>query len=266
MSDPGSSFSFGNFVPGFDFLKNLASGAASGAGAGAGASPLPGLTGLTGLSSWVAPTLSVEEVDKRIQELKAVQFWLDQNVHALRATIQALEVQKMTLSTLQGMNLRMEDLAKSFTGAGAAPPAPPEPAAARAPAPAPAAAAPVPPAGEPAGASGADEAGPAADRAATPGVIDPLQWWGALTQQFEQIAGTAMREAASFEMPAGSRQDKARGGGTSRSKATGDSAAAAGSGATRKPASATRSTRAAAKSAGATAPRGAAARTTSKKR
>ena len=45
----------------------------------------------------VAPTLSVEEVDKRIQELKTVQYWLEQNGHALKATIQALEVQKMTL-------------------------------------------------------------------------------------------------------------------------------------------------------------------------
>lgn len=46
------------------------------------------------MASWVAPTLSVEELDKRIQELKTVQFWLEQNTNALKATIQALEVQK----------------------------------------------------------------------------------------------------------------------------------------------------------------------------
>ena len=113
-------FFFDQFVPGFDFLKNLANGASTG-GAGAPAAKaglpgMPGIPGIPGISSWVAPTLSVEEVDKRIQELKAVQFWLDQNLHALKATIQALEVQRMTLSTLQGMNLRMEDLAKAFTG------------------------------------------------------------------------------------------------------------------------------------------------------
>jgi hypothetical protein len=28
------------------------------------------------------------------------------------------------------------------------------------------------------------------------GVVDPMQWWGALTQQFQQIAGQAMQEAA----------------------------------------------------------------------
>ena len=109
MSDATPAFDFSQFVPGFDFLKNLAAGAAA-PGPGAGSVP-----GLPSLSSWVAPTLSVEEVDKRIQELKTVQYWLEQNGHALKATIQALEVQKMTLSTLRGMNVRMEDLANAFT-------------------------------------------------------------------------------------------------------------------------------------------------------
>jgi hypothetical protein len=27
-------------------------------------------------------------------------------------------------------------------------------------------------------------------------VVDPLQWWGALTQQFQQIAADAMKDAA----------------------------------------------------------------------
>ena len=122
MSDASKPFAFSQFVPGFDFLKNLAGGAAASPGA---------VPGLPSLSSWVAPTLSIEEVDKRIQELKTVQYWLEQNGHALKATIQALEVQKMTLSTLRGMNVRMEDLANAFTrgatpaaGAPAAAPAP----------------------------------------------------------------------------------------------------------------------------------------------
>src|SRR2546425_10508559 len=91
MSD-ASSFGFGKFIPGFDFLQGLAQSAGS-----ATARPLGRLP------EWVAPTVSIEEVDKRITELKAVQFWLDQNGKALAATIQALEVQRMTLSTLQGM-------------------------------------------------------------------------------------------------------------------------------------------------------------------
>ncbi|MET3515334.1 chemotaxis protein histidine kinase CheA [Pseudacidovorax sp. 1753] len=194
MSDasPPPFSSFAQFVPGFDFLRNLAAGGA------ATASAMPGLGGM---SSWVAPTLSVEEIDKRIQELKAVQYWLEQNGHALKATIQALEVQRMTLSTLRGMNVRMEDLAQAFadsttraaeavreataaaTAAPAARDAAPEPA----PAPAPSAEAPA-----------EDEADAPA---AAPGVIDPLQWWGSLTQQFQQIASQALKEASAMQMP-----------------------------------------------------------------
>ena len=187
MSDT-TPFGFGRFVPGFDFLQNLAKGAAAG---------MPAMP--TALSGWVAPTMSVEELDKRIQELKAVQFWLDQNGRALAATVQALEVQKMTLATLQGMNVAMGDMVGAF---GAAKPAAdlfkaaPQPAAA---APAPAApAAPTP--AEP-GSARAEELHQAEAKA--PGMVDPLQWWGALTNQFQQLAANAMKDAgahnAAFE-------------------------------------------------------------------
>src|SRR3954471_23791363 len=96
------NFGFGKFVPGFDFLQNLAKGASQ------------TLPQMPNLSNWVAPTLSVEELDKRIGELKAVHFWLDQNSKALGATIQALEVQKMTLATLKGMNFSMGEVAKAL--------------------------------------------------------------------------------------------------------------------------------------------------------
>lgn len=199
MSDTSKPFAFSQFVPGFDFLKNLAGGSAA-----AGATP-----GMPSLASWVAPTLSVEEVDKRIQELKTVQFWLEQNGHALKATIQALEVQKMTLSTLRGMNVQMEDLASVFTRQAAAAPKP-----APAPTPKPE---PEPKKAEPAAdAEEAEEAEAAAkpsrraraggNGSAAPGgeagVVDPLQWWGALTQQFQQIASAALQEASQLKMPA----------------------------------------------------------------
>ena len=164
---PGSGF--GKFVPGFDFLQSLAKGAAQ---------SMPQMPGLGG---WVAPTLSVEELDKRITELKAVQFWLDQNAMALKATIQALEVQRMTLATLKGMNVSMSEVAKAFTAKvpDAFVPRAPEP-------PAPPAAAPAP--------VEAPEAD--AGEQAAPGVVDPMQWWGALTQQFQQIASAAIQDAA----------------------------------------------------------------------
>src|SRR3990167_821617 len=101
MSDT-SNTGFGKFVPGFDFLQSLAKGASS------------NIPQLPNLSNWVAPTISVEELEKRIDELKAVQFWLEQNSRALAATIQALEVQKMTLATLKGMNFSMGDVANAF--------------------------------------------------------------------------------------------------------------------------------------------------------
>ncbi|AVQ82246.1 MULTISPECIES: PhaM family polyhydroxyalkanoate granule multifunctional regulatory protein [unclassified Variovorax] len=203
MSNASKPFDFSQFVPGFDFLKNLAGGAAAGAGAGS-------VPGIPSLASWVAPTLSVEEVDKRIQELKTVQYWLEQNGHALKATIQALEVQKMTLSTLRGMNVRMEDIASAFT----------KQAAAMAPAPAAAApAAPVEPEPEeveeedelpeeeeaPAPQKTKTSARPAAAKSKAgegAGVIDPMQWWGSLTEQFQQIASSALQDAAQLKVPA----------------------------------------------------------------
>jgi hypothetical protein len=192
MSDTTPPFAFSQFVPGFDFLKNLAGASPLGAGGGAGPGAAPGMPSL---SSWVAPTLSVEEVDKRIQELKTVQYWLEQNGHALQATIQALEVQKMTLSTLRGMNLQMEDLAKVFTraatpaeGAGAPPPT--------------ARATQAEASTERTAAPSSDPTDPADKPVDAVGVVDPMQWWNALTQQFQQIAASAMQDAADIKMPA----------------------------------------------------------------
>jgi hypothetical protein len=172
MSGDTSAFGFGKFIPGFDFLQGLAQ------SAGAAANPMGRVP------QWVAPTVSVEEVDKRIAELKAVQFWLEQNGRALAATIQALEVQRMTLSTLQGMNVSMSELAKSFHFPGAA---------------AEAAGHKGWPMGE-APAAQADGAGPGAEAATNPqqqtqaALGQAMQWWGALTQQFQQIAAKAMAE------------------------------------------------------------------------
>lgn len=172
MQDPTG---FTAFVPGFDFIKNLGQQASAGAASPA-ASAMPGM-------AWVAPTFDVEELDKRITELKSVQFWLEQNARALAATIQALEVQKMTLSTLKNMDVGMEDVAKAMqvnpsdlwsawqTGG--------------APAQAPVAQAKpdTPKADQP----GTAEAG---DKAA----VDPTQWWASVSQQFQDIAASAMQD------------------------------------------------------------------------
>jgi hypothetical protein len=190
MSDT-PDFGFGKFVPGFDFLQGLAKGASG------------GIPQMPPLANWVAPTISVEELEKRVAELKAVQFWLEQNSRALTATIQALEVQKMTLATLKGMNVSMGDVANAFkfnpadammgnlqkageSMAGAA-----QAMAGAAPARASEKAPPEPP----------PEAAPQSSKEKAPdgasaSVVDPMQWWGALTQQFQQIAAHALKDDA----------------------------------------------------------------------
>jgi hypothetical protein len=201
MSDT-SGFGFGKFVPGFDFLQSLAKTAGQSSSA---------TNGLPGMSSWVAPTLSVEELDKRIQELKAVQFWLEQNGTALKATIQALEVQKMTLSTLESMNVNMADLAKAFTAKVPGTPA------SAAPATQPGTAPEDEPHNESAaetqkaeastnkGASKRRSQKAKADKPA----VDPMAWWGSLTQQFQNIAAAAIKDVATDTLKAQDAQAKA---------------------------------------------------------
>ena len=201
MSDTSNNLGFGKFVPGFDFLQSLAKGASS------------SIPQLPNLSNWVAPTISVEELEKRIDELKAVQFWLEQNSRALAATIQALEVQKMTLATLKGMNFSMGDVANAFklktadtVMSGVQKAADTVTGAAEAVTSAAARVTGRSAADEQASDEGGTDAEPAAkakpkakgkaSAAAEPAVVDPMQWWGALTSQFQQIAANAMKDAA----------------------------------------------------------------------
>ena len=149
MSDASG---FTKLVPGFDFLQSLVKNAGA---------------ALPGIGQWVAPTLDPAELEKRINELRTVQFWLEQNAKMLATTIQALEVQRMTLSTLKTMNVQMGDLreAMKLKSPAAAEAAPAKPRSGKA--------APLP-----------------------SGVVDPMQWWGALTNQFTQLATTALKDTA----------------------------------------------------------------------
>lgn len=165
---------FAKMVPGFDFLQGLVKGAGA---------------GMPNIGQWIAPTLDAEELEKRIGELRTVQFWLEQNARLLGATIQALEVQRMTLSTLKTLNLPVQDIRKSFELN--VPPATEAPA----PAPAPAAAEKAPRA----------KAGTSKKAATAPGptgAVDPMQWWGALTQQFTELAATALKDTGAAAVPA----------------------------------------------------------------
>jgi len=187
MSDTHDS-GFGKFVPGFEFLQNLAKGASQ------------SIPQMPNLANWVTPSLNVEELEKRLDELKAVHFWLEQNSRALGATIQALEVQKMTLSTLKGMNFNMGDVAnalklKAADSVQAGVQRVTETAASTAKTISNVAS------GAGAAAKSVGNAAVGRSKAAKPpsgvaGLVDPLQLWGSLTQQFQQIAAGAMKDAA----------------------------------------------------------------------
>jgi hypothetical protein len=133
------------FAPGFEFLQNLMNSTS---------------TAMPNMGQWIAPTINPQELKKRIDELKVVQFWLDQNARMLGATLQALEVQRMTLATLNEMNVPMADLQSALN-------------------------IPTP---------GKDQATPA-------GTADPMQWWGALTQQFSELATKVVQDSQAQPPP-----------------------------------------------------------------
>lgn len=79
------------------------------------------------LPGMVAPTFDLDELDKRIKDLKAVEGWLRMNLSMLQMTIQGLEMQRTTVGTVQAMGKMASDAAKSmasqpgddaFAGAG----------------------------------------------------------------------------------------------------------------------------------------------------
>ena len=213
----------GPTIPGMtdtlDFVKNLW-----------GSMHLPG-TGLTGMSAMSAPPMSIEDLDKRIADLKAVESWLNLNVGMLRGSIQAIEVQRGTLVTLQSMGNSMAEAMRqsgasaekmasmpfgAFFGQPSASGKPAEPSAfaafpgafpAASPAPSPAPASAAAP-GKNAGGGGTAQPGTAAPAAADApldgaaaaaaamGMPAAMAWWNMLQDQFTQAVNAAMTPAA----------------------------------------------------------------------
>ena len=169
MSTSAAGFDFTQFIPGFSFLKQMTQ--------PQGANPA--------MSQWIAPTLDPKETGKRIQELKTVLFWLEQNATALKATIQALEVQQLTCQTLQDMNAGVADWAQKMqeavvsTTAAVAQPLEEKGAA------------------EQEDRSTASSETQAESDAAMQNAIEQAgQWWGSLLQTFGQIASHAQEEVS----------------------------------------------------------------------
>lgn len=171
------------------------------------------------LPGMVTPTVSVDELDKKIKDLKTVESWLNVNMNMLRGTIQALEVQRATISTLKSMGesfAQQMNTASNSAGFAAAP----EAAKSNAAWPMPAAPMPAQEAepvkaatkeAEPAKAEPAAKATAAKTQAAdkaesTAPFANPAAWWGLLQDQFKQAVSTAMENdptvAASKAKPA----------------------------------------------------------------
>ncbi|EGP46181.1 PhaM family polyhydroxyalkanoate granule multifunctional regulatory protein [Achromobacter insuavis] len=167
-----------------------------------------GLTGPGGLASSLpmAPPMNLEDLDRRIAELRSVENWLRMNLSMLSSTIQGMEVQRSTISTLRAF---VDSAANMDLGAvlesGAASPLEvvlglkPAPAAKREPAKEPPAAGPK---------DGNKDANAAAGAAPQPDMTEQMgaaaqsaskAWWDLLQQQFNQIAA-----ATAASMPGGS--------------------------------------------------------------
>ncbi|CAB3802295.1 PhaM family polyhydroxyalkanoate granule multifunctional regulatory protein [Paraburkholderia fynbosensis] len=164
-----------------------------------GAQPGGGLgPSLSMMSDMMAPLTNVEELDKRITDMRAVEQWLKLNLSMLQSAIQALEVQRATLATLRAFG--------AFAQSSMAQPA----AASAAPSPAPASGWPHPaaPAPSPAAQSAAPSDSAAAadkteeDTPATP-PFDASAWWNLLQSQFDQIAQFAMTQPAAAAAASG---------------------------------------------------------------
>ncbi|WP_028217149.1 PhaM family polyhydroxyalkanoate granule multifunctional regulatory protein [Paraburkholderia oxyphila] len=128
---------------------------------------------LSMMSDMMTPLTNIEELDKRITDLRAVEQWLKLNLSMLQSAIQALEVQRATLSTLRAFGAFAQSMSPSSTQSAPEP----EPRDARA----------------QAGAASAE----AADAAAgAPAGFDASAWWNLLQSQFNQLAQFAMVQPA----------------------------------------------------------------------
>jgi hypothetical protein len=156
-----------------------------------------GSMGVPGISipGIATPTLSVDDLDKKINELKAVESWLALNSTMLRSSIQALEVQRGTIAALKSMG---QSLAASMQQPVGKPDKSPFASSSTSRAPNGHAAEPKP---EPAAAAPSAEDSAPADKphaatdaatAAAAQMANPAIWWNLLQEQFKQAVNTAL--------------------------------------------------------------------------
>jgi hypothetical protein len=147
-------------------------------GTPAGATPGLGPS-LSMMSDMMAPLTNVEELDKRITDMRAVEQWLKLNLNMLQSALQAPEVQRATLATLRAFGAFAQQSMAQPAGAPTPAPEKPHPAAAATPRP-----------------EAASSAEPEAGENANAPAFDASAWWNLLQSQFNQIAQFAMTQPA----------------------------------------------------------------------
>jgi len=177
------------------------------------------------IPSPLVPTMDVEELDKRIADLKAVEQWLNVNLSMLHGTIQGLEIQRGTIAAVKAFGATIGNFSAAQAESAAParsrpvvpePPPPPvftpPPAAFTPPPPSFAAAAAPEAASEPA--AGKDDDAPS-DKAALPPAmlpgINPTAWWNLLQQNFNQVAQAALSGSSLPAAAAGAAMAAAKG-------------------------------------------------------
>jgi hypothetical protein len=182
------------------------------------------------IPSQLVPTMDVEELDKRIADLKAVEQWLNVNLSMLHGTIQGLEIQRGTIAAVKAFGATIgnfatppADAATPVRSRQVAPEPPPPPVFT----PPPAAFTPPPPSFAAAAAAAAQSRSePAAGKADTsddtpaskaalppamlPG-INPTAWWNLLQQNFNQVAQAALSGTSLPAAAAGAAMAAAKG-------------------------------------------------------
>ncbi len=147
------------------------------------------------LPNMFAPTLDVNELEKRIADLRAVEQWLELNASILRTTIQSLEVQRATIATLKGLSGAMlAPMLGRSEGSPKLPSSPPPEVAlglAAMNAEEAIAALPAPSRREPKTVKGRASQQPVSQAAAMAAPLNPGAWWTTLQDQFARLATAA---------------------------------------------------------------------------
>jgi len=172
------------------------------------------------LPASLTPTLDPAELDKRIADLKTVEQWLSLNLNLLRGSIQALEMQRATLSSLQEFGAAAQAATQAASEASlragqaatdrtAAPDGPGDRAAD--------------------GTSGQGSDAAAHPAGAWPGA-DAGAWWQMLQSQFRQVTESAMAGLQPGNIPSPPEQAIKPGAATRTKRAQGEAARPARSG------------------------------------